>query len=47
VSEVDITGIKKPKLLRHLQLAEHPTVVVVHNDIPVIPAGYQGLLIWE
>ncbi len=47
VSEVNITDIRKPKLLRHLQLPEHPGIVVVHKNKPVIPAGYQGLLIWE
>jgi hypothetical protein len=47
VTVVDITRIESPRLLAELQLDEHPGPVVVHNGIPVIPAGYQGLLVWK
>jgi len=47
VTAVDITRIEKPRLLGHLQLDEHPGLVVAHRDVPVVPAGYQGLLVWN
>ena len=47
VTAVDITKIDQPRLLGHLQLEEHPGLVVVCRGMPVIPAGYQGLLVWN
>ena len=47
VSAVDITNPENPRLLRYLDLPEHPGVVAVHHGVPLIPAGYQGLLIWR
>ena len=47
IKVVDIARIESPRLLAELQLDEHPGPVVVHNGIPVIPAGYQGLLVWK
>jgi len=44
---VDISQIESPRLLAKIQLDEHPSPVVVHNGTPLIPAGYQGLLVWE
>jgi hypothetical protein len=45
VSVVDISGITKPRLLKTFELEGNPGIVVEHNHIPVIPAGYQGLLV--
>jgi hypothetical protein len=47
IKAVDISRIESPRLLADIQLDEHPGPVVVHNGVPVIPAGYQGLLVWE
>lgn len=47
IKAVDISQIESPRLLADLQLDEHPGPIVVHNGIPVIPAGYQGLLVWD
>ncbi|HUT94336.1 MAG TPA: hypothetical protein VMY37_33055 [Thermoguttaceae bacterium] len=47
VQAVDVSQIESPRLLGAVELAEHPGPIVVHNGIPVIPAGYQGLLLWE
>ena len=44
---LDISRIESPRLLADVQLDEHPGPVVVHGGIPLIPAGYQGLLVWE
>ena len=44
---VDISQLESPRLLSEIQLDEHPGPVVVHNGIPLIPGGYQGLLVWE
>ena len=44
---VDISQIESPRLLAAVELAEHPGPIVVHHGIPVIPAGYEGLLVWE
>ncbi len=42
---VDIARIQRPRLLAEAQLAEHPGPIVVHRGVPVIPGGYQGLLV--
>lgn len=47
VSAVDVSEIDKPRLLAHLELAGNPGIVVVHKGVAVIPAGYQGLLVWR
>ena len=47
IKAVDISQIENPRLLADLQLDEHPGPIVVHNGIPVVPAGYQGLLVWD
>jgi len=47
IMAVDISQIESPRLLADLQLEEHPGPIVVHNNVPVIPAGYQGLLVWD
>ncbi|NLX96039.1 MAG: hypothetical protein GXY83_07675 [Rhodopirellula sp.] len=46
VQAVDISQIEKPRLLAELQLDEHPCPVVVHDGNVLIPAGYQGLVVW-
>ncbi len=33
--------------MAELQLDEHPGPVVVHNGRVLVPAGYQGLVVWE
>ncbi len=47
IMAVDISQIESPALLADLQLDEHPGPIVVHNGAAVIPAGYQGLLVWD
>jgi hypothetical protein len=47
VQAVDISQIDSPRLLAELQLDEHPSPVVLHDDQMLIPAGYQGLLVWN
>jgi hypothetical protein len=47
VKAVDISRIESPRLAAEIQLDEHPCPIVVHNGVPLIPAGYQGLLVWE
>ena len=47
VTALDISQLDKPKLISQLDLPEHPGLVQVHDGIPVIPAGYQGLLVWQ
>lgn len=47
VTVVDIAKREEPRLLAKLQLEEHPGLVVVHDGTALIPAGYQGLLVWE
>jgi hypothetical protein len=44
---VDISRVEEPRMLVELQLDEHPSAVVIHNGTPVIPGGYQGLLVWD
>jgi hypothetical protein len=44
---VDISQIEHPCLLHHFQLEEHPGPIVVHHENVLIPAGYQGLLLWD
>ena len=46
ITAVDITDPQKPRLVDQLELEGHPGLVVVRNGIPIIPAGYQGLLVW-
>ena len=45
VSIVDITIVEEPRLIEELHLDGNPCFVVEHNGTPVIPAGYQGLLV--
>lgn len=47
VRAVDVSRIESPRLLAELQSDEHPGPVVVHSGKVLIPAGYQGLLVWE
>jgi hypothetical protein len=44
---IDISNPEQPQLVDRLELREHPGLVAVHNGTPIIPAGYQGLLIWD
>jgi len=47
VTALNITDPQQPQLIDQLELEEHPGVVAVHNGIPIIPGGYQGLLVWD
>jgi hypothetical protein len=47
VTAIDISVPENPKLLDRIQLNEHPGLIVVHEGVPVIPAGNQGLLLWD
>ncbi len=47
VAAIDIADPTNPQLTAQLDLPEHPGLVVVPDGAPVIPAGYQGLLVWE
>ena len=47
VSAVDISEPHNPRLLDHLALPEHPGLVVVHEGVALVPAGYQGLVVWD
>ncbi len=47
VAVIDISHPTEPRLVDQAELAEHPGMVVVHDGVPVIPGGYQGLLVWQ
>lgn len=47
VTAIDISDPDKPQYIDQLKLPEHPGQVSVNNNTPVIPAGYQGLVIWD
>ncbi len=44
---VDVADVRRPKLLSKLQLTEHPGFVRLLGDVALVPAGYQGLLVWD
>jgi hypothetical protein len=46
VTAIDISDREQPQFVGQLELHEHPGLVTVHDGIPIIPAGYQGLLVW-
>ena len=46
VTAVDISSVRNPRLLGTLDLEGNPGIVVERHRTPVIPAGYQGLLVW-
>jgi len=47
VSVVDISDLTAPKLVDSLELEGNPGRIIVHADMALIPAGYQGLLVRE
>jgi hypothetical protein len=47
VTAIDISDPGSPQLVAKLQLDEHPGLIAVHEGTAVIPAGYQGLLVWD
>jgi hypothetical protein len=47
IQVVDISQLDRPRLLDEIQLDEHPGPIVIHDAHTVIPAGYQGLLVWQ
>ena len=47
VIAADVSDPKQPRFLGSLELREHPSPVVVHQGVPLVPAGYDGLVIWD
>ncbi len=47
VTALDVSDDEQPRLLGQLQLCEHPGLVVVSDQTPLIPGGYQGLIWWD
>lgn len=47
VQVVDVSQLERPQLLARLQLDEHPGPIVVCKGEVLIPAGYEGLLLWK
>lgn len=47
VSAVDVSDRARPKLLSTLELPEHPGHIIEHEGKALVPAGYQGLLLWD
>jgi hypothetical protein len=47
IQVVDISKFENPRLIADLQVDEHPGLIVLHRDSVVIPAGYQGLIVWD
>jgi len=47
VTVIDIHNPDHPQLIDRVQLKEHPGLVAVCDGMPVIPGGYQGLLVWD
>jgi hypothetical protein len=46
VSAVDITAVTEPRMIGEIEISEHPGFVVPLDGVALIPAGYQGLLVW-
>ena len=44
---IDISNPEQPQLIDCAELKEHPGLIAAHNGTPIIPAGYQGLVIWN
>ncbi len=47
VHAVDVADRARPRLLASALLPEHPGHIVAWNGAALIPAGYQGLLLWN
>ncbi len=47
VTFCDITDVRKPKLLRKFKFKGNPGIIAKHNECPIIPCGYQGLLVFK
>jgi hypothetical protein len=47
VTALDISSFTAPQLLGQLELAEPPGFVLGIDGTALVPAGYQGLLIWN
>ena len=47
VTIIDIADAFHPKLIRQLQLPGNPSRCAVHAGVLVIPAGYEGLLVFD
>ena len=47
VTITDIADPFNPKLIKQIQLPGNPSRCVVHDGVLAIPAGYQGLLVFD
>jgi hypothetical protein len=47
VTAIDIENPEEPGLIDELNLKEHPSPVVAHGDIILVPGGYDGLILWD
>lgn len=47
VTIADISNPIQPKLIEQFEVAGNPARCIVHNDVLIIPAGYQGLLVFD
>lgn len=47
ISALDVSDRARPKLLSTMELPEHPGHIIEHEGKALVPAGYQGLLIWD
>jgi hypothetical protein len=47
IQVVDVSQLETPRLVDELLLDEHPGLIKIHDGAPVIPAGYQGLVVWD
>jgi hypothetical protein len=47
VTVADIADLKNPKLIDQFELPGNPSRAVVHRGVLVIPAGYDGLLVFD
>jgi hypothetical protein len=47
VTALDISKVTEPKVIAELEIAEHPGFVVPVDGVALVPAGYQGLLVWR
>ncbi len=47
VTALDVENRTKPKVLASVMLPEHPGHIVALEGRALVPAGYQGLLLWD
>lgn len=47
VTALDVSSVERPKLIGKLGLSEPPGYVIDYRGVALIPAGYEGLLVWK